>query len=183
MPIQTTEKINKLENEILSKKKELAALKGSLTPKEMPDYSFNNHQNGITKLSEMFGTHKYLVLIHNMGIECKYCTMWANGFEGIYKHFNDKSGFVLINHDSVPTQIEFAKKSGWSFPIYSATESSFSKDLGFTDEKNSPWPGVSTFKKDDSGKIYLLSQANFGPGDDFCSVWHFYDMLPEKFDY
>ena len=131
----------------------------------------------------MFGSHKYLVVIHNMGKSCSFCTMWANGFEGIYKHFSDKAGFVMVNHDSIDTQIEFAKKQGWTYPIYNAKDNNFNKDLGFIADKGSLWPGVSTLRKNDDNSIELLAQESFGPGDEFCSVWHFYDLLPEKFSY
>ena len=111
MPIQTNPEIEKLQKEIEDKKKELTNLKKSLPNKPIQDYMFKNWDGGETKLSEMFGQHKYLVLIHNMGQQCKYCTMWANGFEGIYKHFEDKSGFVLVNHDSIEKQKKFNEKT------------------------------------------------------------------------
>jgi hypothetical protein len=27
-----------------------------------------------------------------------------------------------------------------------------------------------------------VGRAEFGPGDDFCAVWHFFDLLPEGVD-
>jgi len=29
------------------------------------------------------------------------------------------------------------------------------------------------------GGIVRVSDASFSPGDDFCSVWHFFDLIPE----
>ena len=75
------------------------------------------------------------------------------------------------------------KKPDWTFPIYSTDGSSFSADMGFADENNSPWPGVSTFQKLPDGSIELIGQASFGPGDDFCSTWPLYDLLPESYVY
>jgi len=37
---------------------------------------------------------------------------------------------------------------------------------------------VSVFKKQ-GGKIVRVADTSFGPGDDFCSIWHFFDLLPE----
>lgn len=182
MPILSSPEIEKLEEELLQKKKQLASLKHNLDPVKVEDYLFKNADNNEVKLSELFGEQRYLITIHNMGQGCKFCTMWANGFEGIYRHFADKAGFVLVNHDSLEKQKAFAEKQGWTFPMYNASDSSFTKDLGFKDDK-SLWPGVSTFRKNDDGAIELIAQSMFGPGDDFCSVWHFYDLLPEKFDY
>ena len=182
MPLLTTPEIESLEQELLEKKKQLAELKSNLNPIKVENYVFKNHENKNVTMSELFGEHNYLVAIHNMGQGCKYCTMWANGFEGIYHHFADKAGFVLINHDTIEKQKAFAEKQGWTFPIYNASDTTFTDDMNFRIDK-SLWPGVSTFRKNDDGSIELLAQSLFGPGDDFCSVWHFYDMLPEKYDY
>ena len=37
---------------------------------------------GPVRLSELFGEHDDLVIIHNMGASCRYCTLWADGFSG-----------------------------------------------------------------------------------------------------
>jgi hypothetical protein len=39
-------------------------------------------------------------------------------------------------------------------------------------------PGVSVFRRQNEG-IVRVSDAPFSPGDDFCSVWHFFDLIPE----
>ena len=39
-------------------------------------------------------------------------------------------------------------------------------------------PGISTFRKDDPGLIYLHAQSPFGPGDDYCVTWSLFDLLP-----
>lgn len=183
MPIMTNPEIEAMTELVMQHNKKLAELKKSLPPIPVKNYEFKNWDGGTTSLADMFGKHKQLVLIHNMGKQCKYCTMWANGFEGIYHHFEDKAAFVLVNHDSIAVQKEFAKERGWTFPIYSAEDNSFSKDLGFAGENNSPEPGVSTFSKNDDGSVELLAQANFGPGDNYCVTWHLYDLLPGSYTY
>ena len=183
MPIMTSPEIEQLEKELSERSQRVAELKKELPRRPVPDYRFKNHTSGETSLSELFGEHAYLVIIHNMGKKCKYCTMWANVFEGIYRHFHDKAGFVVINHDSIAVQKAFAKEQGWTFPMYSAAENDFSMALGFTDKDNNPWPGVSTFHKKENGELELIAQASFGPNDLFCTVWHLYGLLPEKYDY
>ena len=32
----------------------------------------------------------------------------------------------------------------------------------------------------EDGKITRVSKTFFGPGDNFCGVWHFFDMLPQN---
>ena len=40
------------------------------------------------------------------------------------------------------------------------------------------WPGVSVFRK--LGEVVLrVSDTDFRPGDEFCSVFHLLDLLPE----
>jgi hypothetical protein len=38
-------------------------------------------------------------------------------------------------------------------------------------------PGVSVFKRDGNG-IVRVSDTSFSPGDDYCTLWHFFDLLP-----
>ena len=39
-------------------------------------------------------------------------------------------------------------------------------------------PGVSVFKRN-GGKIMRVADTAFTQGDDFCSVWHLFDLIPE----
>jgi predicted dithiol-disulfide oxidoreductase (DUF899 family) len=39
-------------------------------------------------------------------------------------------------------------------------------------------PGVSVFKRS-GGKIMRVADTAFTGGDDFCSVWHLFDLIPE----
>lgn len=48
--------------------------------------------------------------------------------------------------------------------------------MGF-ERDNYQYPGVSTFKKEADGVIYLVANDAFGPGDDYSSPWHFFDLL------
>jgi hypothetical protein len=48
--------------------------------------------------------------------------------------------------------------------------------MGYWD--NGPLPGVSVFKKR-GGKILRVADTGFSPGDDFCTVWHVFDLIPE----
>jgi predicted dithiol-disulfide oxidoreductase (DUF899 family) len=53
----------------------------------------------------------------------------------------------------------------------------FAADMGYRGEGG--WlPGVSVFKKD-GGRILRVSDQRLSPGDDLCTVWHFFDMIPE----
>ena len=44
-------------------------------------------------------------------------------------------------------------------------------------EQGGPLPGVSVFRRNEDGSIVRSAHAPFGPGDPFCPVWHFFDLL------
>ena len=71
-----------------------------------------------------------------------------------------------------------ACRNRWRFPMVSHEGSSFAADMGYRG-KNGGWmPGISVFKRE-GAKIVRVSDTGFSPGDDFCSLWHFLDLLPE----
>ena len=41
-----------------------------------------------------------------------------------------------------------------------------------------PQPGVSAFHLEADGTVVRTGKACFGPGDEFCSAWHLFDLLP-----
>ena len=176
--IMTSDETAELEKQIFELHKKLATKRKELTPKDVTDYEFQKNNGSAVKLSDLFGDNEHLILIHNMGSSCSYCTMWADGINGIYRHLETKAAFVFNSPDSPAHQAEFAEKNGWKFNIVSSEKNSFNKDLGFESPDGKPQPGVSTFSKDADRKIKLIAQSYFGPGDPFCSIWHFFDMLP-----
>jgi predicted dithiol-disulfide oxidoreductase (DUF899 family) len=111
-----------------------------------------------------------------MGKSCPACTMWADGFNGVLAHLQDRAAFVVSSPDDPQIQAEFAQSRGWKFRMVSHAGSDFAADMGYRSARG--WrPGVSVFRKQD-GKIVRVSDTELGPGDDFCAVWHFFDLLP-----
>jgi predicted dithiol-disulfide oxidoreductase (DUF899 family) len=164
---------------------EIRELQKTIEPQPVADYVFEG-ASGPVRLSELFGGKRDLFVIHNMGTSCRYCTMWADGFNGVYEHLADRAAFVLATPNTPEVQQQFAKSRGWRFPMVSHAGNSFAKDMGFrleqgeeTGENTSRWaPGVSAFQLKE-GQVVRVSDAELGPSDDFCSVWHFLDTLPE----
>ena len=146
-----------------------------LKPQEVKDYEFLDLNNKKIKLSELFENKKDLILIHNMGASCAYCTMWADGFNGVRRHLENRAGFAVVSNDPPTLQKKFAKSRGWKFKMVSAANNSFTKDMKMGTAQE-PMPGVSTFFKQ-KNKIFLVGKDNFGPGDKYCSVWPFLDLL------
>jgi predicted dithiol-disulfide oxidoreductase (DUF899 family)/predicted enzyme related to lactoylglutathione lyase len=171
------EQIEALEQEIFEKKKQLVDLRKSVGERVVPNYEFVTSTKQQTTLLDLFGEKGELIVIHNMGRGCSYCTMWADGFNGVYHHLVAKAGFVLASPDEPSVQEDFAAERKWQFPMISVKESSFTEEMGFLKQKQH-FPGVSTFRKDEHNNIYLFAQAFFGPGDDYCVPWHLFDLLP-----
>jgi predicted dithiol-disulfide oxidoreductase (DUF899 family) len=144
-------------------------------PQEVRDYEFQTPE-GPVRLSQLFGTHQQLIIIHNMGTSCPACTMWADGYNGIHAHVASRVAFAVSSPDPPDVQRRFAASRGWKFPMVSHAGSTFAADMGFGTEAG--WkPGVSVFQRQGQ-KIVRVSDASFSPGDDFCTVWHLFDLLP-----
>jgi len=172
-----TKEIADLEAEIQSKKKRLAELIRKAPEEKVEDYTFEGINGKIT-LSELFGDSDELLLIHNMGRGCPYCTLWADGFNGILNHLENRVSFAVVSPDPPQIQKEFAESRGWRFRMYSCGNNKFAEDLKFKGD-DGYYPGFSTFRKDQNGNIYRPGFRYFGPGDDFCAAWHLFDILPE----
>jgi predicted dithiol-disulfide oxidoreductase (DUF899 family) len=171
------QRITELGNEIIARKREFYELKRQMPRFEVPDYELLTPDGESVRLSDMFGDKNELILIHNMGKKCPYCTMWADGFNGIFHHLESRAAFVVATPDAPEVIREFAAERGWKFRMVSTRPSTLKKDLGFELQDGSYYPGVSTFIKDGNGIIRHVAKAYLGPGDDFCSVWYLFDLL------
>jgi len=172
--------IDTLQHEVeLAKQRLIEARKRR--PKEVVrDYVFKGVEDSEVRLSELFGDKDDLIVVHNMGTGCSYCTMWADGFTGLLPHLQNRAGFVVCSPDKAEVQRRFAAKRNWNFRMVSAYDNSFIQDMGFWQDSGpnpGPWPGVSTFHRDPDGTIYRVAKTGFSPTDDFCAVWPFLDML------
>jgi predicted dithiol-disulfide oxidoreductase (DUF899 family) len=172
--------IEALENEITELQKKLAKLRLAQPAEKVGDYELTEWPNKSVRLSELFGTKDELILVHNMGKQCSYCTLWADSFIGITKHLEDRAAFVVTSPNDPETQRQFARDRGWNFRMLSTQGTTFKHDMGFEPEPGKPWPGVSIFRRDANGDIYHVNKAGFGPGDAYCSLWHFLDLLPSE---
>lgn len=158
---------------------EMRKVQQDIAPQPVTDYAFKTPA-GKVHLSQLFANKRDLFVIHNMGTGCAYCTMWADGFNGVYDHLADRAAFVVSSPNDPETQRRFAEGRGWRFPMVSHEGVNFAEDMGY--RRDGGWiPGVSVFQKKNGG-IVRVSDAPFGPEDDFCTVWRFFDLLPEGAD-
>lgn len=167
-------------NEIGELRKKQIEISKRLGLEEISNYIFKDAEGNEVMLEELFGFHDELILIHNMGKNCPYCTLWGDGFIGMYRHIATRCGFVLVSPNNHQEVADFAASRNWTFPCVSANENTFSFDMGFQtineEGKSSFMPGYTTFLKKE-GKIYRVACDTFGPGDFYAPIWSFIEML------
>jgi predicted dithiol-disulfide oxidoreductase (DUF899 family) len=169
--------LGRAEKELERLRKKVAKLRRSQAAEEVADYAFKDFKGKPVSLSSLFGAKKELILVHNMGSDCRYCTLWADGFTGLTRHLQNRAAFAVESADSPAHQAQFYKSRGWNFRMVSSQGTAFKSEMGFAGKDGDPYPGVSVFVKK-NGKIFRSSKDGFGPGDDYCSAWHFFDLLP-----
>jgi predicted dithiol-disulfide oxidoreductase (DUF899 family) len=175
------DEIDGLESQIRALSEQVADLRRRRNRERVADYVLRDAE-GERPLSTLFGRQARLILIHNMGRSCAFCTMWADGFTGLLPHLLSRAAFVLTSPDPPEVLRDFSRSRGWTFPVVSTTGSSFADDLGFLDPLEGLMPGVSAFEKNPDGTIDRVGRAEFCPGDNFCAVWHVFGLLPEGVD-
>ena len=152
--------------ELEKAQQKLADLRRRLPHEPVSDYQLQG-ADGPVSLSALFGEKEDLILVHNMGSGCSYCTMWADNFNGVAHHLQDRAAFALVSADSPAAQQEFARGRGWRFPVYSAAGSTFTAEMGFQSPAggfmSGYQPGVSVFRKSDDGSITRVAKDHFGP--------------------
>lgn len=172
----TARKLDSYRRQIAGIREKMQALQATTAPEPVEDYAFATPR-GQVRLSGLFGRKSDLIAIHNMGSSCPYCTLWADGFNGIYDHLANRAAFVVTSPDSPSVQTRFAKGRGWRFPMVSHAGTTFAADMGYRSKDGGWKPGVSVFKRE-NGRILRVSDATFSPGDDYCALWHLLDLLP-----
>lgn len=174
----TRERIEELRKDMAERRRQLRELR-RMMPEETvtKEYVFRGTGGAETTLTELFGVYDELIVVHNMGRACRYCTLWADGLNGLAPHFISRAAFVVISPDPPEVQRTLAASRGWQFDMWS-TGPEFLVDMKMADEKGSPWPGISVFSRRGNGEIVRAGYDYFGPGDDYCAIWHVWDLFP-----
>jgi predicted dithiol-disulfide oxidoreductase (DUF899 family) len=166
-----------LESRIKALEIELSQLKASLIASVVvPDYTLAD-EHGSVSLKQLFAGRQDLLIVHNMGSRCPYCTAYADGFNGVLHHLLARTAFVVISPDTPEVQRKFAASRGWRFRMVSARGTSFSKDLGFEDTPGEHWPGASALRLQQDGTIQRTGFTSFDPGDKFSPIWPLFGLL------
>ena len=160
-----------LEFEIMQKTRQLAALRRNESEVEVSDYGFRT-LDGETSLSALFAGRERLLMIHNMGQGCRYCTLWADGINGVLAHLEDAMTVALVSKDTPDIQRRrMALDRAWKFRMASHGGGAYmAEQCAMGDHSNNP--GAAVYERKGS-KIVRRGRTMFGPGDLYSPVWHF----------
>lgn len=164
-----SEEIQSLQQQLYETTLKLHKLQAQLEGSPVPDYEFDTLQGKVT-LKELFGSNNKLLVIHNMGQGCRYCTLWADGFNGFLPHLESAMSVVLVSKDNPETQRTFANSRGWRFRLASHGGEGYIKEQTVMAGSDN-MPGAVVYELKD-GEILRLNSGIFGPGDLFCSAWN-----------
>ena len=164
----TQEAIQELEMQIFEQMKKLSELRRANERVEVRDYTFETLE-GETTLSALFGDRDKLLVIHNMGQACRYCTLWADGFNGLLPHLESAFSVVLVSKDSPEVQRRFASSRGWRFRLASHGGGDYITEQTVMAEAAN-MPGAVVYERE-GGEIYRKNGCCFGPGDIYCAMW------------
>ena len=101
---ETNPEIRKIEDEIAAKKEILAQLIAKEKGTQISDYTFLDTNNNAILLSDLFGEKEELIIVFYMGIQCKYCTLWADNYNGISAPLKDRAAFAIVPHETPEIQ-------------------------------------------------------------------------------
>jgi predicted dithiol-disulfide oxidoreductase (DUF899 family) len=160
--------IRQLEREIHERAARLNTLRRARPPTPVKDYSFATLDGPVT-LRQLFGEHTTLLAIHNMGQGCRYCTLWADGFNGLVPHLESRLALVLLSRDPPAVQRAFANARGWRFRMASHAGGDYIREQTLSPGQPNA-PGLACYTRDGE-RLFRTSTADLGPGDHFCALW------------
>ena len=168
-----SDEISRIEKQLYELTTKLNELKKTNSGSDVPNYTFSTLDGEVTLL-DMFGDSNRLLLIHNMGQGCRYCTLWADGLNGFLPHLESAMSVVLVSKDSPTLQHTFANSRGWRFRLASHGGGDYIQEQTVMDgERN--MPGVVVYERN-GDRITRKNASMFGPGDLYCSIWNLLGM-------
>jgi predicted dithiol-disulfide oxidoreductase (DUF899 family) len=198
---------------LLKKEKEFTLLREKLgrQQRDMPwvlvdkEYLFDG-PNGKQTLSELFDGRSQLIVYHfmydpNWDAGCPSCSFWADNFNGIVVHLNQRDVTMIAVSKAPYGKIgEYKKRMGWNFKWVSSYDNDFNFDyhVSFTAEElsekkafynynlqdtHSPErEGVSVFYKDTAGHVFHTYSAYARGIDGLNVAYHYLDLVPKGRD-
>lgn len=168
-----SDEIAEIEKQLFELTGRLNELRKTNSGIEVGNYIFSTLDGDVTLL-EMFGENDRLLVIHNMGQGCRYCTLWADGFNGFLPHLESAMSVVLVSKDSPDVQRSFANSRNWRFRLASHGGDDYIKEQSVVEGQGN-MPGSVVYERN-GDQIARKNVAVFGPGDLYCSIWNLLGM-------
>ena len=162
------DRVNELERQIAELTSELNRLRQDSEATPVRNYTFRT-EAGETTLQDLFGDRDKLLVIHNMGQGCRYCTLWADGFNGLLPHLESALAVVLVSKDAPDVQRTFANARGWRFRLASHGGGDYIREQGVYGAAEN-YPGAVVYECA-GAEIRRKNACSFGPGDIYCALW------------
>jgi predicted dithiol-disulfide oxidoreductase (DUF899 family) len=203
----------KARKDLLIKEKEFTILRDQFNQKrrDLPwvqvdkEYIFDG-PNGKQNLLELFDGRSQLIVYHfmydpNWNAGCPSCSFWADNFNGICIHLNQRDVTMIAVSRAPYNKIDaYKKRMGWKFKWVSSYNTDFNYDyhISFTSEelaKNKAFynyidhanpgterEGVSIFYKNSSGRIFH-TYSTYARGIDILNTaYNYLDLVPKGRD-
>jgi predicted dithiol-disulfide oxidoreductase (DUF899 family) len=168
-----SDEITDIEKQLFELTAKLNQLRKTNAGIEIKNYTFST-LDGEATLLDLFGENDRLLVIHNMGQGCRYCTLWADGFNGFLPHLESAMSVVLVSKDSPDVQRTFANSRDWRFRLASHGGGEYIQEQTVMEGEGNV-PGAVVYERD--GKSITRKNASvFGPGDLYCSFWNLLGM-------
>lgn len=161
-----------LEAQIAFLQRRLDALRAdpqAAAERELPAYTFETLTGQVT-LEDLFAGRETLFAIHNMGVACRWCTLWADGLNAWLPHLEDRFAVALLSKDPPEMQQRFAHSRGWRFRTASHGGGAYIREQSALPGQDN-MPGLVVYKRE-NGVVRRVAATPFGPGDLYCSLWH-----------
>ncbi|MEE9333699.1 MAG: DUF899 family protein [Granulosicoccaceae bacterium] len=141
---------------------------------QVSDYTFDTNA-GPQNLSSFFGNNSKLLVIHNMGQACRFCTLWGDGISAFLPHLESAMSLVMVSKDSPEQQRIFANSRGWRMRMASHNGGDYMTEQIAAEGMGTNMPGAACYEKQ-GDKIVKTNSSFFGPNDLYCPMWHFLGM-------
>src|SRR3989338_8150294 len=84
-----------LEKDIETIREKIKSLRATLPEEVIQNYTLTDLEGNQVDLEKLFGGHDEMILVHNMGPQCPYCTLWADGFNSLIPYIRSRCALVV----------------------------------------------------------------------------------------
>jgi predicted dithiol-disulfide oxidoreductase (DUF899 family) len=191
------------EEKAFSKARDALAAKRRALPQYRIDkpYMFETI-DGSRSLASLFGSRSQLIVYHfmfapNWEQGCKSCSFWADTFNGITTHLNQRDvAFVCVSSAPLDKLLAFRKRMGWQFDWVSSAGTDFNSDFGVTGQPGKTLlynfdksiadagelPGISVFARNESGEVFHTYSCYARGLDMMNATYQYLDLVPKGRD-